>query len=142
MENINDMEVVKEDNINKHFEKSASEEEKCDIKKIEVDNNENDACIFPLIFNNKKVQIVSDADSQGNKYFSQVEALTSVLESIYPFLKFDAGSPPTFYSFKELETILPFNDINNNNLINLMFLLKKTVLMRTLFLPSLLIKKS
>ena len=39
MENINDMEVVKEDNINKHFEKSASEEEKCDIKKIEVDNN-------------------------------------------------------------------------------------------------------
>ena len=39
MENINDMEVVKEDNINKHFEKSASEEEKCDIKNIEVDNN-------------------------------------------------------------------------------------------------------
>jgi DNA-directed RNA polymerase beta' subunit len=39
MENINDMEVFKEDNINKHFEKSASEEEKCDIKKIEVDNN-------------------------------------------------------------------------------------------------------
>jgi DNA-directed RNA polymerase beta' subunit len=39
MENINDMEVFKEDNINKHFEKSVSEEEKCDIKKIEVDNN-------------------------------------------------------------------------------------------------------
>jgi DNA-directed RNA polymerase II subunit RPB1 len=39
MENINDMEVFKEDNISKHFEKSASEEEKCDIKKIEVDNN-------------------------------------------------------------------------------------------------------
>ena len=69
---------------------------------IEVDNNENDACIFPLIFNGKKVQIVSDADSQGNKYFSQVEDLISALESIYPFLKFDAGSSPTFYSFKEL----------------------------------------
>jgi DNA-directed RNA polymerase beta' subunit len=37
MENINDMEVVKEDDMNKHFEKSASEEEKC--KKFEVDNN-------------------------------------------------------------------------------------------------------
>jgi hypothetical protein len=69
---------------------------------IEVEHNENDACIFPLIFNGKKVQMVSDADSQGNKYFSQVETLISVLESIYPFLKFDAGSPPTFYSFKEL----------------------------------------
>ena len=37
MENINDMEVVKEDDMTKHFEKSASEEEKC--KKFEVDNN-------------------------------------------------------------------------------------------------------
>lgn len=48
----------------------------------------------------------------------------------------------SFYRFQELEKILPFNDINNNNLMHLMFLLKKTVLLRSLFLPSLLIKKT
>jgi hypothetical protein len=87
---------------------------------IEVEENENDSCIFPSIFNKKYVQVVSDADSQGNKYFSQVENLIPESENEYPFLKFDAGSAPTFYSFrdqiereKELERLKTKDDNNS-----------------------------
>jgi DNA-directed RNA polymerase II subunit RPB1 len=39
MNEINASEVGKEDNIEEHFGKLASEEEKCDIRKIDIDNN-------------------------------------------------------------------------------------------------------
>ena len=57
------------------------------------------------------------------------------------FLRFTYWNQ-SFYRFNDLEKILTFNQIDNNHIMNLMFLLKKTVLMRTLFLPTLLIKKT
>jgi hypothetical protein len=68
---------------------------------IEVGQNENDSCIFPLVFNDLDIQIVSDADSQANKFFSQIKNLYPAKEINYPFLKFDAGSAPTFYSHRD-----------------------------------------
>ena len=68
---------------------------------IEVEENEHDACIFPLVFNTKQVQVVSDADSQANKYYSQIEELIPASIAQYPFLNFDAGSAPTFYNFRD-----------------------------------------
>lgn len=69
---------------------------------LEVSTNYNESCIFPLVLNTNKVELVSDADSQANKYYSQIESLEIATEKNYPFLSFDAGSSPTLYSFQEL----------------------------------------
>ena len=46
----------------------------------------------------------------------------------------------TLFRTGDLNRVLTFSDLNNNNIMNLMLLLKKIVIMRTLILPTLLIK--
>jgi hypothetical protein len=83
---------------------------------FEMDENLDDksSALFPTIFKNKQIINVSDSFNTANNYFSGFANFRSITFLEYPFLKFDAGTPPTFFQTREP---MAYNKTLNNVLI-------------------------
>ena len=70
---------------------------------IECNNNELESTIFPTIFNDKNIELISDADNKGNNSFSQLTEFNHYTSKNFPFLGVDAGASPSFIGYKQIK---------------------------------------